>query len=186
MPHVPGASPAPRVFTCTAADYDFILFRHETADLVRPVEPCQESVHVRRRSGVALLADAGHRATGARLLLERRRQQTPQTREVLSQPIQRCLTASQWRWGGEGGLSHRDDLVMRNNQQAAWHGNDMQILPFIFIYLFLCICCCAACGIFRAHALERIMPGPSRMRQSSEFLSAAQRFLLYMTSYPTL
>ncbi|XP_034551112.1 nuclear receptor subfamily 1, group D, member 4a [Notolabrus celidotus] len=37
-------------------------------------------MHVRRRSGVVLLAGAGHGARGARLLLERRRQQTPQTR----------------------------------------------------------------------------------------------------------
>lgn len=36
---------------------------------------------MRRRSGVVLFAGAGHGARGARLLLERRRQQTPQTRE---------------------------------------------------------------------------------------------------------
>lgn len=43
---------------------------------------------MRRRSGVALLAGAGHGARGARILLERRRQQqTPQTREAASQLI---------------------------------------------------------------------------------------------------
>lgn len=44
-------------------------------------------MHVRRRSGVVLFAGAGHGARGARLLLERRRQQTPQTREAVSQLI---------------------------------------------------------------------------------------------------
>ncbi|XP_059189040.1 nuclear receptor subfamily 1, group D, member 4a [Centropristis striata] len=53
----------------------------ETADLVRAVTV--SGVHVRRRSGVVLLAGAGHGARGARLLLERRRQQTPQTRVIL-------------------------------------------------------------------------------------------------------
>lgn len=43
---------------------------------------------MRRRSGVALLAGAGHGARGAGILLERRRQQqTLQTREAASQLI---------------------------------------------------------------------------------------------------
>ncbi|XP_028438833.1 nuclear receptor subfamily 1, group D, member 4a isoform X1 [Perca flavescens] len=40
-------------------------------------------MHVRQRSGVVLLADAGHGARESRLLLERRKQQTPQTRVIL-------------------------------------------------------------------------------------------------------
>lgn len=39
---------------------------------------------MRQRSGVVLQADAGHGARGVRLLLERGRQQPPQTREVVS------------------------------------------------------------------------------------------------------
>lgn len=53
-------------------------------------------MHVSRRSGVVMLAEAGHGATGARLLLERRRQRNPLTREVESQ-----LIHSDWDEGKE-------------------------------------------------------------------------------------
>lgn len=170
MAHVPGqlCHPSPacvythsRLLFCSVFDTRLRIW-------FRPVEPCQESVHVRRRSGVALLADAcGHRATRARLLLERRRQQTPQTREVLSPP------SDAWLEIHSGGASHREDSWESTNRQY-----NMEIICRFYLYFYLFIfvhlvkvCCCAACSIFRSHSLERIMPGPSRMRQSTEFLS---------------
>lgn len=76
-----GGCPIQRMFINTDLTSNCVRFQHETADLVRPVtvsgvHACEAAVRCR--------AGAGHGARGARLLLERRRQQTPQTREVVS------------------------------------------------------------------------------------------------------
>lgn len=61
---------------------------------------------MRRRSGVVLLAEAGHGATGARLLLEQRRRRTPQTREVASQIIHSAWDEGEGKTGEARDATH--------------------------------------------------------------------------------